>query len=117
MDLRQLEMFRAIVETGSFTRAGKKLYVSQSAISRQIKLLEEELGDQLFRRIHRKVDLTTTGEILLRHSDRIFNELRLLNSHVSDATNLRRGRLYIAGGMSVCTYLFPSLQHTLFSRY
>jgi DNA-binding transcriptional LysR family regulator len=109
MDLRQLEMFRAIVETGSFTEAGKKLYVSQSAISRQVKLLEEELGDELFRRVHRKVILTTTGEILLRHADRIFNEIRLLNSHVSDATNFRRGRLYLAGGMSVCTYLFPPL--------
>ena len=50
MDLRQLEMFQAIVETGSFTKAGEKLFVSQSAISRQIKLLEEELGDQLFKR-------------------------------------------------------------------
>jgi len=109
MDFRQLEMFRAIVETGSFTGAGAKLRVSQSAVSRQIKLLEEELGDQLFRRVHRKVHLTATGEILLRHTERIFNEIRLLNSHLSDAGRLRRGRLFLAGGMSVCTYLFPYL--------
>ncbi|MFZ0427669.1 MAG: LysR family transcriptional regulator [Acidobacteriota bacterium] len=109
MDLRQLEMFQAIVETGSFTRAGEKLFVSQSAISRQIKLLEEELGDQLFKRTHKRIHLTPTGEIVLRYSQRIFNELRLLNSEIADLTHLQRGSLHLAGGMSVCTYLFPVL--------
>jgi len=102
-------MFQAIVETGSFTRAGEKLFVSQSAISRQIKLLEEELGDPLFKRIHKGVYLTPTGEILLQYSQRIFNEIRMLNSEIADLTHLRRGSLHLAGGMSVCTYLFPLL--------
>ena len=48
MDLRQLEILQAIAETGSFTACGRKLHVSQSAISRQVLLLEEELGDLLF---------------------------------------------------------------------
>ena len=47
MDLRQLEIIRAIAETGSFTSAGHKLHVSQSAISRQILLLEEELKERV----------------------------------------------------------------------
>ena len=109
MDLRQLEMFQAIVEAGSFTRAGEKLYVSQSAVSRQIKLLEEELGDQIFKRIHRRVHLTPTGEVLLHYSRKIFNDIRLMVSEISDLSHLRRGSLCIAGGMSVCTYLFPHL--------
>lgn len=109
VDLRQLEMFQAIVETGSFTRAGEKLFVSQSAISRQIKLLEEELGDQLFKRIHKRIHLTPTGEIVLHYSQRIFSELRLLGAEISDLTHLQRGSLHLAGGMSVCTYLFPLL--------
>ena len=46
MDLRQLEILQAIAETGSFTACGRKLHVSQSAISRQILLLEEELGSR-----------------------------------------------------------------------
>lgn len=109
MDLRQLEMFQAIVDTGSFTRAGEKLFVSQSAISRQIKLLEEELGDQVFKRIHRRVYLTQAGEILLAHSRKIFNQMRLMTAEISDLTHLRKGFLRLAGGMSVCTYLFPKL--------
>ncbi len=117
MDLRQLEMFQAIVETGSFTRAGEKLFVSQSAISRQIKLLEEELGDQIFRRIHKKIYLTPAGDVLLRYSRRIFGELRLMKSEIADLTHLRRGRLHLAGGMSVCTYLFPELLKEFRGRY
>jgi len=109
MDLRQLEMFQAIVETGSFTRAGEKLFVSQSAISRQIKLLEEELGDQVFERIHRKVYLTQAGEVLLKHSRQIFGQIRTMTEEIADLTHLRRGTLRLAGGMSVCTYLFPKL--------
>jgi LysR family transcriptional regulator, low CO2-responsive transcriptional regulator len=117
MDLRQLEMFQAIVETGSFTRAGEKLFVSQSAISRQIKLLEEELGGQIFRRIHKRIHLTPAGELLLRYSRRVFNELRLMRSEFADLTHLRRGSLHLAGGMSVCTYLFPELLKEYRRRY
>lgn len=109
MDLRQLQMFQAIVETGSFTRAGEKLFVSQSAVSRQIKLLEEELGSPLFKRYHRKIYLTPSGEIVLQYSQKIFNELRMMFSEIADLTQLRMGSLHLAGGMSVCTYLFPGL--------
>ena len=61
MDLRQLEIIRAIADTGSFTAAGEKLRVSQSAISRQILLLEEELGEAVFHRIGRRIRITPAG--------------------------------------------------------
>ena len=67
MDLRQLEMFQAIVEAGSFTNAGKRLHVSQSAISRQITLLEKELGVQVLMRSNKRVFLTDAGKTLLKH--------------------------------------------------
>ena len=66
MDLRQLEIIRAIADTGSFTAAGEKLHVSQSAISRQILLLEEELGEPVFHRIGRRIRITAAGESLLQ---------------------------------------------------
>ena len=117
MDLRQLEMFQAIVDTGSFTRAGEKLYVSQSAVSRQIRLLEEELGDQVFRRVHRRVYLTPAGEVLLHRVRRIFKEVQLLGSELADLSRLAKGVLRLAGGMSVCTYLFPQLLKEYRDRY
>ena len=75
MDLRQLEIIRAIADTGSFTAAGEKLHVSQSAISRQILLLEQELGEPVFYRIGRRIRITPTGDSLLQLSHRVFQDL------------------------------------------
>ena len=66
MDMRQLEIIKAIVETGSFTAAGEKLHVAQSAISRQVLLLEEELGEPVFYRIGRRVRITPAGDAILK---------------------------------------------------
>src|SRR5262245_28028124 len=66
MDIRQLDMFRAVAEEGSFTRAAERLHVSQSAISRQVKLLEDELGGMLLHRGARRVALTHPGDLLLK---------------------------------------------------
>ena len=68
MDLRQLEIIRAIAETGSFTAAGNKLHVSQSAISRQILLLEDELKEPVFLRVGRRIRITPAGDSLLQLS-------------------------------------------------
>ena len=75
MDLRQLEILKAVAETGSFTGAGRRLHVSQSAISRQILLLEAELNEPLFWRIKRKVKITPAGEALLQLSLRVFDDI------------------------------------------
>ena len=64
MDLRQLEIVQAVAETGSFTGAGRKLHVSQSAISRQILLLEDELNETIFLRVGRRIRITPAGDAL-----------------------------------------------------
>src|SRR6478752_6430866 len=76
MDLRQLEILQAIAETGSFTASGRKLHVSQSAISRQILLLEEELGEPLFLRTGRQVRMTPAAESLVQLGQRVFQDVR-----------------------------------------
>ncbi|HEY7516551.1 MAG TPA: LysR family transcriptional regulator, partial [Vicinamibacteria bacterium] len=68
--MRQIEMFRAVAEERSFTRAAGRLHVSQSAVSRQVKLLEEELGETLVRR-GRRLSLTPAGDLLLGAAHRI----------------------------------------------
>jgi len=109
MDIRQLEMFLAVAEEGGFTRAGERLHVSQSAISRQIGLLERELGGPLFNRDGRRVSLTHPGEILVGTAHNLFREMQQLVDQLSDVHELRRGRLRLAGGMSVCMYVLPRL--------
>jgi DNA-binding transcriptional LysR family regulator len=109
MDLRQLEIIRAIADSGSFTAAGEKLHVSQSAISRQILLLEDELGEPVFHRIGRRIRITPAGESLLQLSHRVFQDLQDTVSGISDKRESLRGTIRLVGGMTVCLYVFPAL--------
>jgi DNA-binding transcriptional LysR family regulator len=109
VDLRQLEILNAIAETGSFTAAGAKLRVSQSAISRQILLLEEELGEQVFHRVGRRVRITSAGETLVQLGHRIFQDVQDTLANLSEQQDSPRGILKLVGGMTVCLYVFPAL--------
>jgi DNA-binding transcriptional LysR family regulator len=109
MDLRQLEVIRAIAESGSFTAAGEKLHVSQSAISRQVLLLEEELGEPVFHRVGRRVRITPAGESLLQLSHRVFQDLEDTIAAISDRQESLKGTLRLVGGMTVGLYVFPTL--------
>jgi len=109
MDLRQLEILQAIAETGSFTASGRKLNVSQSAISRQILLLEEELGEPLFLRVGRQVRMTPAAESLVQLGQRVFLDVRETVGAITDRTRELRGTLRLSGGMTVCLYVFPPL--------
>jgi len=109
VDLRQLEILQAIAETGSFTACGRKLHVSQSAISRQILLLEEELGEPLFLRIGRQVRMTPAAESLVQLGQRVFLDVRETVGTITDRTRELRGTLRLSAGMTVCLYVFPPL--------
>ena len=73
MDLRQLEYFVAVTEQGSFSRAAATLNLAQPSVSRQIALLEEELGQRLLERTGRGVTLTPAGQSLLAHARVMLN--------------------------------------------
>jgi DNA-binding transcriptional LysR family regulator len=109
VDLRQLEILRAIVESGSFTAAGERLHVSQSAISRQVLLLEEEFKEPLFLRFGRRIQITPTGEKLLQLSHRVFADIRDTTGEILDHKKKLTGTLRLVGGMTVCLYVFPAL--------
>src|SRR5688500_9176213 len=69
MTLRQMEYFLAVVEEGSFTRAAERLFVSQPALSHQIKALETSVGGQLLERLPGAVHLTPMGRAFLPHAN------------------------------------------------
>jgi DNA-binding transcriptional LysR family regulator len=117
MDVRQLEMFRAVVEAGSFTAAAQRLHVSQSAISRQLKLLEEELGTLLLERTGRGVNLTPEGQILLTAANRIWRDLQEVVGQIADTQKLQRGILSLGGGMTVCLHVLPKLLKKFHALY
>ena len=99
MDLRQLEIIRAIADTGSFTAAGARLNVSQSAISRQIILLEDEFHERLFVRLGRRVQITAAGEAILQLSHRVFADIRDTSASITDRQKTLSGPLNLVGGM------------------
>jgi DNA-binding transcriptional LysR family regulator len=107
VDLRQLEMAIAVAENASFTRASQQLYVAQSAISRKIKMLEEELGEPIFKRVNKKIYVTPAGETLLRYARRIFLDMRNAKLEISEIAHLERGQLRLGAGMLACTYVIP----------
>jgi DNA-binding transcriptional LysR family regulator len=109
VDLRQLEILRAVAQTGSFTSAGEQLHLSQSAVSRQILLLEEELGEPLFLRVGRTVRMTAAAESLVQLGKRVFQDVRETVGIITDRTRELRGTLRLSGGMTVCLYVFPPL--------
>jgi DNA-binding transcriptional LysR family regulator len=109
MDLRQLEMFRAVAEQGTFTKAADRLHVSQSAVSRQVQLLERELGGTLLRRSAKGVSLTEAGHLLLSMTHRVERDVEEALAEISQTHALQRGRLHLGGGMTVCLYVFPRL--------
>lgn len=71
MNLRQLEVFRAVCEQGGFTRAAQSLYMTQPAVSHVIAELEKEAGCPLFDRISRRIYLTEAGRIFLEKARQI----------------------------------------------
>ena len=109
MDLRQLEMFRAVAEQGTFTKAAGRLHVSQSAVSRQVQLLEKELGGSLLRRSAKGVTLTEAGQLLLRMTHRVERDVEEALAEISQTHALQRGLLHLGGGMTVCLYILPRL--------
>ena len=100
-------MALAVADNASFTRASQQLYVAQSAISRKIKLLEDELGEPIFQRVNKRVYVTPAGETLLRYARKIFQDLRNAKLEISELAHLDRGQLRVGAGMLACTYILP----------
>jgi len=78
LDPTLLRTFIAIHDTGSFTRAAEHLHLTQSAVSHQIRLLEEQLGRPLLRRTTRVLTVTEDGEDLLRYAQQVLDALDAL---------------------------------------
>src|SRR5689334_4719204 len=95
MELRQLRSILVIAETGSLNAAARRLRVAQPALSRQIRLLESELGTALFVRHARGMALTEAGELLVERSRRGLREIDQARSDVSALAGQVTGQVAI----------------------
>ena len=105
MEIRQLKYFIEVAKLEHVTQAADSLHVAQSAVSRQISLLEDELGVPLFTREGRNVKLTQMGRLFLTYAERCLNELDLAKQQIQEYLNPDLGmiRLGFSSGLSVQT--------------
>lgn len=104
------KVFYYVAITLSFSEASKKLYISQSAVSQSIKVLEKKLNQTLFIRSTKKVQLTPEGEILLRHVEPAMNLIKRGEAQILEANTLGGGQLRIGASDTICRYfLIPYL--------
>lgn len=89
LTLKQFQYFIKIVEEGGFTAASEKLFIAQSALSRQMKLLEEQIGFQLFDRTDKRAKLTAAGEVFYK---KIKDNLLYLNEIIDLAKSVSEGK-------------------------
>jgi DNA-binding transcriptional LysR family regulator len=107
VNLRQVEVFLAVVDQGSFSAAARETYVTQSTISQHIAALEEELGAQLLERSRNGVRVTEAGKILLKHARRIRGELRATEEAFRRFRGLEDAVLRLGVSTIPAAYLVP----------
>jgi len=111
MDWDKLRTFHAVAEAGSFTHAGELLGLSQSAVSRQISGLEDNIGISLFNRHARGLLLTEQGEILFKTTQEVFTKISTAQAMLTDSKDKPRGDLTITTTVALgSTWLVPRLK-------
>jgi len=100
MDWDKLKIFHVVASSGSFTHAGEKLFLSQSAVSRQIKALEESLKITLFNRHARGLSLTEEGETLFKTAEEVLSRIHSTEQQLIEGSDVPRGELRITTTLS-----------------
>lgn len=95
IDWDKLRIFHAVSEAGSFTHAGEKLNLSQSAISRQVSALEDSMGTPLFHRHARGLILTEQGDVLYKTVNEVFHKLTMVQARLSESKDRPSGPLKV----------------------
>ncbi len=117
MDLVKLKTFYTAAKLGSFTKAAESLYLTQPAVSMQIKDLEQEYGIPLFERIGKKVRLTRAGEVLLPMAERILHTYLESHSAVEQANSSVTGKIRVGATSYTGIHFLPEIMAAFQHRY
>ena len=109
MDLFQLETFLAVAQEGGFSRAAKKLFRTQPAVSQTVRKLEMEVGEALFDRSSREGVLTDAGRVLQQYAQKLINMREEARGALDELRQLQAGKLTIAANEFTSLYLLPLL--------
>lgn len=117
MNLELYKIFCCVVTTGNILKASELLYISQPAVSRAIKQLEDDIGCQLFVRSSRGVRLTNQGEILYKYAKQAITFLKVGEKKVSEYENLNYGEVVVGVSDTLCKYYLTPYLNTFNNKY
>jgi DNA-binding transcriptional LysR family regulator len=106
---RRLQVFHAVARQLSFTKAAEQLFMTQPAVTFQIKQLEEHLNTRLFERSHGRIALTPAGELVFGYSERILTLTEELETRVSELTGEISGPLLLGASTTVAEFFLPQI--------
>ena len=104
---RRLQVFHAVAKQSSFTKAAETLFMTQPAVTFQIKQLEEHFSTRLFDRGHVKISLTPAGEVVLEYTERILSLSAELDTRISELTGKVQGLLLVGASMTIAEFMLP----------
>jgi LysR family transcriptional regulator, low CO2-responsive transcriptional regulator len=117
MNIDQIRAFHKVASTGSFTRAARELFITQPAVSQEIKALEASLGIKLFDRSGKNVRMTAEGEVLLSYALRLFALHEEMESLFGRSKNLQHGQIKLGSTALMGTYFLPKIIGRFNRRY
>ena len=117
MNLNHLALFHAVAEEGSMSRGAERLFISQPAVSKQIKELETALGTPLFDRLPRGLKLTPAGVLLAGYARRLFAVEAEAEHALRELRGLTRGRLTLGASLTIGDYLLPPVLGAFHRQY
>lgn len=109
MEIRHLKLIREVAQTKSLSKAKEALFLSQSALSHQLKELEKQLGTQIFHRVNKQLILTTAGKMVLASAERILKELEQTEQSIKRYVSGQTGTVRLATQCYSCYHWLPSL--------
>lgn len=105
----RLKVFTAVAKRLSFTKAAEEMNISQPAVSKHIRELENELKSKLFDRIGNRIELTIYGKTLLNYAEKIRNINRDFEFEINKLKNIEKGKLKIGCSTTIANYVLPKL--------
>ncbi len=108
MDIAALQVFLAVAETGSFSRAAERVFLTQPAVSKRVAALEAQFGARLFDRIGRRIQLTPAGQTLLTHARVILNDVEDAKRRIANLSGEISGRLSLGTSHHIGLHRLPA---------
>jgi len=116
-DLRQLEIFRKVVELKSFSRAAERVFLAQASVSERIATLERLVGTKLLNRLGRQVVPTRAGELLYKHAILLLDMKETAALEMEDFLGLKRGEIRVGGSTIPGEYILPRVIGAFHAKY